>query len=491
VSKQPGRFIRIFLRNTVLLAFFVVFAAIASRAQSWGNPVWSDEFDGARGTPVDASKWTFETGILNVNNEVEYYCAPSTTTGGCNLTQPNAYLDGNGHLIIQAIKVGSSTSPYSGSWTSARMTTNGTKQFQYGRVESRMQLPVGAGIWPAFWALGANISGNQFGNSGAPWPNCGEIDYMENVPAAGGLGPNKISSTMHQGSTTGLFSRGQKYTFPSGDVTSYHTYGAIWSPNMVQFYVDDPANIFFVHTAADVPGGNPFAFNHTFFLLLNLAVGGDGSWPGAPDGTTPNPAVMTVDYVRLYQAGAVPAPNLGSPTGITVKAGATTGNSATLNIGETAGSGRIFLSCSTDAPNASCSVNTNDALNGSTLDFSSASTGSATVTLATAANAGAIPWRLLSGRVRGFPVFVVPACLALLCATLLLGVSARRRRWQFAGLLILASAAVLLGCAGGSSAAPTSSGTPPGNYSITVSAYTVSGTGATPDATARISVTVN
>ena len=406
--------------------FLLVFLclAIPVSAQNWDDPVWADEFDGALGTSIDASKWTFETGILNVNNEVEYYCAPSTASGGCNASKPNAYLDGTGHLIIQATKVGPSTKPYSGSWTSARMTTNGTKQFQYGRVESRMMLPMGPGIWPAFWALGANFEINQFGNPPLPWPACGEIDYMENVPAHGGQGPSRFSSTMHQSSTTGLFSRGQTYTFPAGDVTGYHTYGAIWSPNMVQFYVDDPANIFFVQTAADIPPGNTFAFNHTFFLLLNLAVGGEGSWPGPTDATTPNPAVMTVDYVRIYRPSIVPPPDFGNPASITVKAGATSGNSMVLTVSETPGSGRIFLSCSTGAPNATCSVITKDALNPSTLDFSRASSGSAVVTLMSTAPTG-----------------------------------------------------------GG--------GTPTGSYSLTVNAFTVSGSGKAPDATVRIPVTIN
>jgi beta-glucanase (GH16 family) len=478
-------------RTLLLLCVASFAAAVPASAQNWGAPVWSEDFDGALGTPIDATRWTFETGILNVNNEVEYYCAPSMTSGGCNSTQPNAYLDGKGHLIIQAIKVGSSTAPNSGSWTSARMTTNGTKQFQYGRAESRMMLPVAPGIWPAFWALGANMTGNQFGNASTPWPNCGEVDYMENVPASGGLGPTKISSTMHQSSATGLFSRGQKYTFPSGDVTSYHTYGAIWSPYMVQFYVDDPANVFFVHTAANVPAGNSWAFNHTFYLLLNLAVGGDGSWPGPTDATTPNPAVMTVDYVRIYQASAVPAPNLGNPAGITVKAGATTGNGTTLNIGEAAGSGRVFLSCSSDAPKASCTVETVDALNGSTLDFSNSSTGAATITVVTAANRAAVPWIRKGPRTREME-FVASVVLVMLIWAFLCAGFPVRRSLHVAASLVLVAAGLLLGCAGGSSAPPPNSGgTPPGNYSITVNAYTVSGSGATPDATVRIALTVN
>jgi len=489
VSNHPRQGAGIFLHNLIVAGFAILLFASVAGAQNWGNPVWSDEFEGALGTPIDSTKWTYETGILNVNNEVEYYCAPSTTTGGCNTTQPNAYLDGSGHLIIQAIKVGSSTAPYSGSWTSARMTTNGTKQFQYGRVESRMMLPVGPGIWPAFWALGANFESNQFGNPPAAWPNCGEIDYMENVPASGGLGANKIASTMHQGSTTGLFSRGQSYTLATGDVTNYHTYGAIWSPNMVQFYVDSPSNIFFVHTANDIPAGNTFAFNHTFFLLLNLAVGGDGSWPGATDATTPNPATMTVDYVRIYQAAAVPAPSLGSPAAITVKAGAS--GSTVVNVGEPSGSGRVFFACSTDAPNATCSVSTADALSGSTLDFSSTSTGALTVGITTSAANAVMAWRVVPNRMRTLPVLGGLACFALICGLHIAGLSLRRQRWHFAAVAVLVWAGLLLGCAGGSSAAPPSGGTPAGNYTISVNAYTVSGAGTTPDATVRIPVTVN
>jgi len=477
--------------SILLFAVLAFFAVMPTAAQNWGNPVWSDEFGGALGTPIDTTKWTFESGILHVNNEVEYYCAPSTNAGGCNITKPNAYLDGDGHLIIQAIKVGSSTAPDSGSWTSARMTTNGTKQFQYGRVESRMMLPVGPGIWPAFWALGANFDTNQFGNPVVPWPGCGEIDYMENVPAVGGLGPNKVSSTMHQNSTTGLFSRGQTYTLPGSDVTSYHTYGAIWSPNMVQFYVDDPANVFFVHTATDVPAGNTYAFNHTFFLLLNLAVGGDGSWPGPFDATTPNPAIMTVDFVRVYQPSAVPAPNLGTPSGITVKAGAITGNSTPLTVGETAGSGRVFFSCTSDAPDASCAVKTNDVLSASTMDFSSASSGTATVTVTTSANAGMAAWRFVGGSFRWVVLLSGASVSLLLLLTLCAGPMPRRSQLQVAGSIVVVTAGLLLGCAGGSSAPPPGGGTTPGNYTITVSAYTVSGSGTTPDATIRIPLTVN
>ena len=290
--------------------------SIPTAAQTWGQPVWSDDFSGPVGTPIDSTKWTYDTGILNVNKEMEYDCAPSTSRGGCNTTNPNAYLDGNGHLILQAIRLNPSTVPNSGSWTSARLITKDRESFQYGRAESRMSLPVGPGIWPAFWALGNNIDV-------VGWPACGETDYMENVPAAvpDGLGPTIIASTLHASSPTGSYGLGGKFTFPTGDVTGIHSYGAIWSPGMVQFYVDDPTKVFFVGTASDLSSGQVWAFDHPFFLLLNLAIGGDGSWPGPTDATTPSPALLAVDYVRVYKASAVQAPAFGSPRPITVKAG--------------------------------------------------------------------------------------------------------------------------------------------------------------------------
>jgi len=246
--------------------------ALASAPGAWGQNwtlVWSDEFNGVLGTPINPNNWTYDTGILQVNNEVEFYCSPGMTTGGCVATNPNAYLDGNGNLIIQALNVGQSTQAYSGSWTSARLKTQGLQSFQYGRVEARMSLPVGPGIWPAFWALGTNIDQVN-------WPDCGEVDYMENVPAVGGLGPTKIASSLHQGGTSATINLSADYTFPSGsDVTGWHIYGAIWSPNMIQFYVDDPTNVFSVQTASDIGAGQTWGFNHPFFLILNLAIGGD------------------------------------------------------------------------------------------------------------------------------------------------------------------------------------------------------------------------
>jgi beta-glucanase (GH16 family) len=479
-------------RSVVLLLSVCFLFGVPALAQNWGNPTWSDEFTGPLGTPIDSTKWTYDTGILNVNNEVEYYCAPSTVVGGCLSSNPNAYIDGNGHLVIQALRLNNSTSPNSGSWTSARLKTEGLESFQYGRVESMMALPVGPGIWPAFWALGTNIDPpNAVG-----WPACGENDFMENVPASvpGGLGPTVIASTLHGPSTTQTdFNLGGKFTFTGGtDVTSMHTYGAIWSPFMVQFYVDEPTKVFFVGTASDMQSGQTWSFEHPFFLVLNLAIGGDGSWPGPTDATTPSPAIMTVDYVRIYKAAAVQAPTFGSAPSISVKAGATTGNSNSFSLNDAAGSGRVFLTCSTNAPKTTCQISSNDALNPNTLDFTNATSGTVSVSVLTTTNALLPPmtWHWPNANWMGF--FVTLLTVAVGAAILN---SLRRLRWVFTvAISFVLLVGILLGCSGGGSSTtppPAGNGTTAGSYTVTVNAYTVSGTGASPDASTTIPLIVN
>jgi len=470
------------LRRLLLLATACFAIQSTARAQTW-NLAWSDEFNG---TTIDNTKWTFDYGNLNVNNEIEYYCGPvgdPNNQSPCSSQNPNVYLDGSGHLVIQAFQVNSSTAAYSNSWTSARLKTASLATFQYGRIESSMQLPTGAGLWPAFWALGTNI-----GSAG--WPACGEQDYMENVPASAGLGPTIISSTLHGPTYSGGNGLGMKYTLPNSERvdTAYHTYGAIWSPYMVQFYVDSPTNVFFVKTASDVPGGTgEWAFNHSFFVLLNLAVGGSGSWPGPPDNTTPNPAIMTVDYVRQYTASPVTPPSLGTPTPITVTAGATTGNTSTVNLSSSGGIGRVYLSCSTNAPKASCAITSGDSLDIYTVNFSQSLTPTATVAITTTANAayaGAFgqPWAGAMG-----PVIV---------AVLLISLGTPTARWRLGmGVSCLLLAVVMMpscgGGSGGGGGGGGGGGTTPGNYTITVSAYTVSNTGGTADATTNIALTAN
>jgi beta-glucanase (GH16 family) len=469
----------------ILVSLFAGGGTYAS-AQSW-TLAWSDEFNGSANSAINAQNWQYDTGILSVNNEVEYYCAPGSSTTPCDPNTPNAYIDGSGHLVIQAIRKNSGVDPYSGSWTSARLNSNYLQSFQYGRIESSMTLPLGPGLWPAFWALGTNIST-------VGWPASGEIDYMENVPSSGGLGPSTISSTMHGGFNSsncycGGNGMGKKYAFPSNDpngpdVTTFHTYGAIWSPNMVQFYVDDPSNIFFVRTTSDLPSGFQWDFNHPFFLLLNLAVGGTGSWPGPPDNTTPSPALMQVDYVRAYTPSTVTAPTM-TATSISVAAGQTSASAVTLT--SSIGSGRVYFACSTTAPKASCAFSTDDLLDAYTADFSTVGTHTATLSVSTTANTAAHAKAGIA--FADITIFVIA----------LLGMILPRSRRGLLPLLTMLCLLLLASCggsgssgtSGGGGGGGSSNGTPPGQYTVTLSAYTISNTGSAPDAVLSIPVTVN
>jgi beta-glucanase (GH16 family) len=334
----------------------------------WGDPVWSDEFNGAAKQLPDPSKWTFDTGNQDGwgNQELEIYCSPNSGfTKECDPRSPNAFLDGSGHLVLRAERNAD------GVWTSARITTRGLKDFQYGRIEARMKLPVGAGLWPAFWMLGAN-----FDTVG--WPAAGSVDVVEDVslsPSSNGRGPSMIRSTLHgpnyfKGS--GLW---HDLILPNGgrvDEDKFHTYGVIWSPGMIQFYVDDPANIFFVEDASEVPNGGEWVFDRPFYLFMNLAVG--GYWPGDPDATTPNPADVLVDYVRVYKIPAVPAPSIQWQP-VQVKAGSAV--ASTISLRSRGGSGRVYLACATEPATARCT------LASSVVDFTNALSQEDTLTIST------------------------------------------------------------------------------------------------------------
>ncbi len=305
-----------------LLAF--AGAAHPLHAQNW-TLVWSDEFNAAAGTYPDASKWTYDLGNGGFGNpEIENYCQPGSNTAPCVASQPNAYQDGNGNLVLQARR------DSSGAWTSARLKTQGLYQFQYGRVEARMKLPVGDGFWPAFWMLGANI--NQVG-----WPQTGEQDIMEWVQS---YTPTTTSSTTHGPGYSGANGIGARYTFPNGgrvDDAGYHVYGVLWSPNLLQYYRDSTSNVFLTLTPSTIPAGTQWVYNNPFFILLNLAIG-SGGFPGPTDGSTPSTATALIDYVRVYQqSGSTGAANLNGTHTLTpqnatalrlddVAAGTTAGN---------------------------------------------------------------------------------------------------------------------------------------------------------------------
>ena len=245
--------------------------------------VWSDEFDGKSGAP-DAANWKFEVGGDGWgNHELETYCALGSGVGPCAAEKPNAVVkDGYLHVVARR--------DAAGKWTSARMTTKGLQSFQYGRIEARIQIPAGAGVWPAFWMLGEDVDQR-------PWPACGELDIMENV----GKEPGKIHGSVHGTGFTGT-PLTSIATLPAGAefAADFHTYGMTWSPGKVEYYVDDPTHPYATYTRADLPAGAVWPFDDgRYFFLLNLAMGGD--WPGPPDAKTPSTVEMLVDYVRVYQ----------------------------------------------------------------------------------------------------------------------------------------------------------------------------------------------
>ena len=232
--------------------------------------VWSDEFDGS---VLNTESWNYEIGNSGWgNNELQYY-----RSGPSNVSLEN------GRMIITARKESFSGADY----TSARITTQGKREFQYGRIDIRAKLPKGQGIWPALWMLGANFS--QVG-----WPACGETDIMELI----GHQPNKVHATAHWGAQgAGSTYRTGTFTKPQGDFSqSYHVFSMIWVEGSLQFLVDDQL----YHTVNN-SHVSPATYRHNapFFFIANIAVG--GNWPGSPDASTVFPQSMFVDYIRVFQ----------------------------------------------------------------------------------------------------------------------------------------------------------------------------------------------
>jgi beta-glucanase (GH16 family) len=289
-TPRTARLIRLKFLAAIPLVLLLV--GRPAHAQTNWTLVWSDEFNGAAGAAPDASIWTFKDKGKNYNNELEIYCAPTDDVAPCSASAPNIFEDGNGNLVIRAVRTPS------GAWTSGSINTSHTEMPQYGRIEARIKLTPGNGIWPAFWMLGSDQL------TGTAWPACGEVDIMEWVPQ---FTPTTTSGTEHGPGYSGCCgTENAKFTFPGGgriDDGNYHTYGVIWSENKLQYYRDDPAQPFFTVTSADIPADKQWVFNQPFYLILNLAVGGQLPTPG-PDASTPSPADMLVDYVRVYRADA-------------------------------------------------------------------------------------------------------------------------------------------------------------------------------------------
>ena len=230
--------------------------------------VWSDEFNG---NAIDLENWTYDLGASGWGNqELQNYTSNSD----------NAYV-ANGNLMIVAKEQGIS-------YTSARLKSIGLQEFQYGRIDVRAVLPFGQGIWPAIWMLGDNFPT-------AGWPACGEIDIMEVI----GSSPSTTHGTIHFGADWTQHNYvGQGTSLTSGQTFAdeFHVFSIEWDANGITWLLDDSP---FYSVSPNVVGSQPYPFDHPFFFILNVAVG--GQWPGYPDATTTFPQFMAIDYVRVFQ----------------------------------------------------------------------------------------------------------------------------------------------------------------------------------------------
>jgi beta-glucosidase len=271
------------------------FAAASQTTTTGWKLVWSDEFNGAAGSPPDPNNWNYDLGGGGWgNHEIETYTSSTA----------NAFQDGAGNLVIRAIR------DSSGNYTSARLqtgspgasTSTANLSWQYGLIEARIKLPTPSlGVWPAFWMMGEGDGGT------IGWPWCGEVDIMENF----GAFQNDISTnngTVHGpiapvGSNNyNDYSVGGQYTLPRGETVSddYHVYAIQWSQDSVVFMVDGAP--YYTVTPSMVPAGEWVFNNGNFYLLLNLAIGGPTTFLGTPDPNGPfADQDMLVDYVRVYQ----------------------------------------------------------------------------------------------------------------------------------------------------------------------------------------------
>lgn len=283
------------LRHRTLLAgfctFFLVFCFSCNQNSHPGSSeksgwklVWQDEFN-YTGLP-DPTKWDYETGHI-ANNEQQYYTRARKeniwvangvlTITGRKEEYPNArYSPGSSHWTTK-----NPTAPY----TSARLVTYGKAAWTYGRVEIKAKLPQGRGIWPALWMLGTNIKTDG-------WPACGEIDIMEFI---GDKEPDAIYGTVHYKNDEGKHASGGSKINSDKLAGNFHTYAMEWNKDSISMFFND---VKYNSFALDSAGKNKDIFAKPFYLLINLALGGD--WPGPVDAAI-LPRQFIVDYVRVYQ----------------------------------------------------------------------------------------------------------------------------------------------------------------------------------------------
>ncbi len=250
----------------------IAFTMGCSEDESGWELVWEEQFNGEAGQPLNRERWTYDIGTGWGNAQLEY---------DTDRTE-NVSTDGNGNLAIVAREETYEGQPY----TSGRINTSQSFSQRQGRFEARIRLPRGQGIWPAFWLLGSN-----FGTVG--WPECGEIDILEYR----GQEPRVIHGSLHGPGYSGGSAMTRRFVRESTAFDQgFHIFAVEWTEGRVTWLVDDVR--YFTMSADDVPGRR-WVFNHPFFIILNVAVG--GSFVGSPDETTTFPQTMLVDWVRVYR----------------------------------------------------------------------------------------------------------------------------------------------------------------------------------------------
>ncbi len=274
MTTAAGRLVRVVLALVLALPALVSNAACTKKTTAPKfDLVWQDEFDGPAGQLPDATKWGFDIGTNWGNNQLEY-----------DTDRPeNVSLDGVGHLAITARQ----ESWLGSNYTSGRIQTNGKFSQAGGRFEARMRMPTGQGMWPAFWLLGGN-----FGSVG--WPACGEIDIMEYR----GQEPATIHGSLHGPGYSGGNAITRTYTSATTTFDSgFHVYAVEWTSKKIAWSVDGVT--YHTATPSGLPGGSAWVFDHPFFVILDLAVG--GGFVGPPNAGTSFPQQLLVDYVRVYR----------------------------------------------------------------------------------------------------------------------------------------------------------------------------------------------
>jgi beta-glucanase (GH16 family) len=254
--------------------------SVRGGSSKWPRLIWSDNFEGPAGASLNSKKWSFDTGGSGWGNqELESYTSRPT----------NAELDGHGHLVISA-----HAETYIGrdgitrSYTSARLQTFSEFQFKYGLVEARIKVPSGAGLISQFWALGSEAY-----ESSSAWPGSGEIDTME----VRGSQPHVVEGTVHGPWPWAPHGVSASARTSASLAAGFNVYGMEWTPDKIRFILD--GSVYQTITPADLRAGAAWPFKHPYFLLMDLAVGGE--WAGSPRSRTPFPAKMVVDWVRVWQ----------------------------------------------------------------------------------------------------------------------------------------------------------------------------------------------